>query len=103
MGIPYVNEESQRRAQEWEARFVSLAARSGVLFVSVWPVPVDGGACTTYEVRLGLSHQLVVPTGIALAHAILAQELLRYTVHVEAFVGSLCAAARVGEVGPAEA
>ena len=73
--VPYVNEEAVLRAQELEKKFLKLPPESGVLFISVRPIPTPGGRTKEFDVRLGISRRYEEGTGMAIIKKVLEDDL----------------------------
>lgn len=73
--IPYVSPDAHETARKMELKFTGLAPDAGVIFISVVAVPAPGGRSKQFEVRLGLSRQYEISTGLALIRKILESEI----------------------------
>lgn len=73
--VAYVNDESSRRAREFESRFQKLQPGAGILCVGVVADPIEGGQVRTFTVFMGVSRSMEIDTGIALIKQTLAKEI----------------------------
>lgn len=89
MGVPYVSNKAVELAASWARRFQQLLPAVGVLFISVKPIPVEQGECTTFEVRLGVREDFDESTGLSLIKHVLSEEIAsgKYEIQGAAYRG----------------
>lgn len=73
--IPYVSEDSLKKAEAMERKFLRLNKASGILFVSVRPIPTPDGEAEAFFITLGTKKDLSEGTTVALIKSLLAPEL----------------------------
>jgi hypothetical protein len=93
MGVPYVSSRIVALSVEWMQRFQKLSPDAGVIFVSVTPMPEEGGECRVFAVRLGVVGTLEEATGLSLIKHVLAEEIAsgKYEIQGAVYRGVSCA------------
>lgn len=73
--IPYVGEASNLLARSMEEKLQKAPSGAGILFVSVETSPEPGGALSKFTVRVGITRDLEIGTGVAVVKKFLEKEI----------------------------